>query len=49
VANNDYTKHELTSSASQLKDESPDIAQGEYLLYLERYAEVQFAIGRIIK
>ena len=49
VANNDYTKHELTSSASQLKDEIPGIAQGEYLLYLERYAEVQFAIGRIIK
>ena len=49
VANNDYTKHELTSLASQLKDEIPDIAQGEYLLYLERYAEVQFAIGRIIK
>ena len=49
VANNDYTKHELTSSASQLKDEILDIAQGEYLLYLERYAEVQFAIGRIIK
>ena len=49
VANNDYTKHELTSSASQLKDEIPDKAHGEYLLYLERYVEVQFAIGRIIK
>lgn len=49
VANNDYTKHELTSSASQLKDKIPDKAHGEYLLYLERYAEVQFAIGRIIK
>ncbi len=49
VANNSYTKSELTSSASQLQDKIPDTADGFYLLYLDRYAEVQFRIGRIIK
>lgn len=48
VANNDHAKYELTSSASQLNDKIPDTAQGEYLLYLERYGEIQFSIGRII-
>lgn len=49
VANKDYTKFELTSSASQLQDEIQNIAQGEYLVYLDRYADIQFSIGKIIK
>lgn len=49
VANSDYTKYEGTSSASELHDKIPDTAQGKYLCYLERYGEIQFAIGRIIK
>ena len=48
VANSDYTKFEGSSSASKLKDKIPDVAQGEYLVYLNRYAEIQFSIGRII-
>ena len=48
VANKDYTKFELTSSASELQDKLQDDAKGEYLSYLDRYAEIQFAIGRII-
>ena len=48
VANNDYTKYELTSSASELQDKIEDVAQGSYLFYLDRYAEIQFNIGRII-
>ena len=47
VANNDYTKYELTSSASELQDKIPDTAHGSYLLYLERYADIQFSIGKI--
>ena len=49
VANKDYTKYELTSSASELQDKIEDIAQGSYLLYLDRYADIQFHIGRIVK
>ena len=49
VANKDYTCFELTSSASGLKDKIEGNAQGEYLFYLERYADIQFSIGRIIK
>ena len=49
VANNTYTKSELTSSASELQDKIQNTAQGSYLLYLERYAAIQFPIGRIIK
>ena len=49
VANSAYTKSELTSSASELQDRVPDTADGCYLLYLDRYADVQFRIGRIIK
>jgi hypothetical protein len=49
VANSAYTKSELTSSASELQDKIPDTADGCYLLYLDRYADVQFRIGRIIK
>ena len=47
VANNDYTKYELTSSASEIQDKIQNIGQGSYLLYLERYADIQFPIGRI--
>ena len=47
VANKNYTKFELTSSASELQDKLQDVTQGEYLLYLDRYAEIQFSIGRI--
>ena len=49
VANNDNTKYELTSSASELQDKIEDTTQGSYLFYLDRYAEIQFNIGRIIK
>ena len=48
VANNDNTKHESTSSASQLHGNFKNIAQGQYLFYLQRH-EIQFHIGRIIK
>ena len=49
VANNDYTKYKLTSSASELQDKIEDTAQGNYLFYLDRYEKIQFNIGRIIK
>ena len=49
VANKDHTKSELTSSASELQDEIDDTAQGSYLFFLDRYAEIQFHIGRIVK
>jgi tetratricopeptide (TPR) repeat protein len=49
VANKDYTKYELTSSASQLQDKIDDTAEGAYLFYLERYSKIQFSIGRIIR
>ena len=49
VANKDYTKYELSSSASELQDKIQDTAQGSYLFYLDRYAPIQFSIGRIIK
>lgn len=49
VANKDYTKYELTSSASQLQDKIDDDTQGSYLFFLDRYAEIQFHIARIIK
>lgn len=49
VANSDYTKYELTSSASELQDKIQNTAQGSYLLYLERYSDIQFPIGRVIK
>ena len=49
VANSTYTKSELTSSASELQDKFQNSAQGSYLLYLQRYADIQFSIGRIIK
>ena len=49
VANNNHTKYELTSTASELQDRIEDIAQGSYLVYLDRYAKIQFDIGRIEK
>lgn len=49
VANSDYTKYELTSSASELKDKIPDVADGEFLLFMDRYADINFIIGRIVK
>lgn len=49
VANKDYTKCELTSSASELQDKIPNVIQGEYLFCLNRYSSIHFEIGRIIK
>ena len=49
AANNNYTCYELTSQASELKDKIPDICEAEYLFYLDRYAEIQYHIARIIK
>lgn len=49
VANKDYTKFELTSKASELRGKVQDTGPAEYLLYLDRYAEIQFSIGRISK
>ena len=53
VANNEYTKFELTSSASELQDKIENVAQGEFLVYLLKptdleYPDIQFYIGRII-
>lgn len=48
VANNDYTKYKLTSSASELHDKIHDTVEGRYLFYLERYVEIQFYIGRLV-
>ena len=47
VANNDYTKYELTSSASELQDKIQAATEGYYLFYLDRYADIQFSIGKI--
>ncbi len=49
IANNNYTKFELTSAASELQDEIEDIVDGSYLFYLYRYSEIQFTIGRVLK
>ena len=49
VANKEYTKFELTSSASELQDKIENVSQGSYLFYLDRYADIQFHIGRIVK
>lgn len=49
VANSDYTKYELTVSASELQDKIPDSIHAEYLFFLSRYSPVQFDIGRIIR
>ncbi|WP_407375195.1 HIRAN domain-containing protein [Methanobrevibacter sp.] len=47
VANNDYTKSDLTSSASELN--VSETAEGSYLCYLDRYADIQFAVARLVK
>ena len=47
VANSDHTRFEMTSKASELKDGFTENA--EYVCYLERYAQIQFTIGRIIR
>ena len=49
VANNNSTAYEGTSLASQLKDKVQKEAKAEYLIYLDRYAEIQFHIGRLIE
>ena len=49
VANSNYTKSELTSSASELQDKIQNTAEGIYLLSLQRYSNIPFIIGRIIK
>ena len=49
VANKDYTKFELTSLASELQERIENDAQAKYLFYLDRYAEIQFHIARIVK
>ena len=33
----------------KLKDKIPDISDAEYLFYLDRYAEIQYHIARLIK
>jgi hypothetical protein len=49
VANGSYTKHELTSSASELQDKIQDTSEGQYLFHLQRHADIQFSIGKIKK
>lgn len=49
VANKDYLKCELTSSASELQNKISDTADAQYLFFLSRYSAVQFAVGRIVK
>lgn len=54
VANKNYTKFELTSSASELQSKIKNVAQGEFLVYLLRptdleYPDIQFYIGKLIK
>lgn len=47
VANSDRTRHELTSSASDLKDKIQGTCDGRFMFYLSRYSDVDFLIGRI--
>lgn len=49
VANSPSTKHESTSSASELKDKIQDTCEAYLLFHLERYADIHFSIGRIIR
>ena len=49
VANAHLTKYELTSSASELQDKIQNTAKGQYLFFLDRYADIHFNVGRIIK
>ncbi len=48
VANRDYTKFELTSKASDVKDRISNECKAEYICYLDRYAEIQFNIARLL-
>lgn len=48
VANKDYTRFDMTSSAFELKDKFQDSARAEYLIYLEKYEEIQFSIARFL-
>lgn len=48
VANSNYTKYELTSSASVLQDKIQNTSEGIYLLTLQRYGNLPFLIGRIL-
>ena len=47
VANNDYTKCKLTSSASELQEKLGNTTQASYLLFISRYADINFLIGRL--
>ena len=49
VANVPYAKYELTSSASELQGKIQGTAKGQYLCFLDRYADIHFNVGRIIK
>ncbi len=49
VANSANTKYAGSSSASELKNSFLDNCEARYLLYLQRYAKIQFSIGRIVK
>lgn len=49
VANSTHTRYEMTSTASELKGKIMDNTQAEYLCYLQRYADVQFHIARIVR
>lgn len=49
VANSASTKHELTSSSSELKDNIHDTAQAICLFNLQRHSDAQFLIGKIIE
>ena len=47
VANSDYTRYKMTSSASKLQDKIPDVCSARYLYHLERYEKINFHIGVI--
>ena len=54
VANNERTKFEMTSSASELQDKIGNTARAEYLAYLFRptglqHYDMQLYSGRIIR
>ena len=54
LANKDYMKFELTSSASELQNKIGNTARAEYLAYLFRptdlqHYDMQLYIGRIIR
>lgn len=49
VANNENTRHPLTSSAKELQSKISDTCQGRYMFHLQRYNHVDFHIARIIR